>query len=54
MVVSSLCPEKDENIAVRVMRLCSLIGCTSVLEEPTASIFRVESLKMEAYVSLKH
>jgi hypothetical protein len=43
--VSSLCYEKDENIAGRVIRLCRLIGGTSVLEEPAASVFRVDVIE---------
>jgi len=42
VVVSSLCYGKDENIASRVMRLCSLTVGTIVIEEPAASVFRVD------------
>ena len=45
MVVSSLCYEKDENIAGRVMRLCSLTVGTSFIEEPAASVFRVDVIE---------
>lgn len=45
MVVSSLCYEKYENIAERVMRLCSLTVGISVIEEPSASVFRVDVIE---------
>jgi len=45
VVVSSLCYEKDENIAGRVMRLYSLTVGTIVIEEPAASVFRVDVIE---------
>jgi len=45
VVVSNLCYEKYENIAGRVMRLCSLTIGTSVIEEPAASVFSVDIIE---------
>jgi hypothetical protein len=45
VVVSNLCYEKDENIAGRVMRLCSLTFATVVIEEPAASVFIVDVIE---------